>query len=112
MTERSWSPDSCPRCGEHRLIVTRVRCADCGLEMAADDLGHLCAHDSATGPGGRAETQNPPASSVPGPDPAPASVGASGAEDGVRTQILDAVAAGRLDPAVAAGLLAERGRES
>ena len=91
----TWTPSSCPRCAGHRLRVTRVWCADCGLELAAEDLGPLCASGA-----------EKPQREKPQHDEDAAGEGSPAASGSARDQILARVAAGELPPALAADLLA------
>lgn len=93
----TWTPSSCPRCAGHRLRVTRVWCADCGLELAAKDLGPLCACASGAEKPQREKPQH---------DEDAAGEGSPAASGSARDQILARVAAGELPPALAADLLA------
>lgn len=98
----TWTPSSCPRCAGHRLRVTRVWCADCGLELAAKDLGPLCACAS----GAEKPQREKPQREKPQHDEDAAGEGSPAASGSARDQILARVAAGELPPALAADLLA------
>jgi hypothetical protein len=98
----TWTPSSCPRCAGHRLRVTRVWCADCGLELAADDLGPACACAS----GAEKPQREKPQREKPQHDEDAAGEGSPAASGSARDQILARVAAGELPPALAADLLA------
>ena len=98
----TWTPSSCPRCAGHRLRVTRVWCADCGLELAAEDLGPLCACAS----GAEKPQREKPQREKPQHDEDAAGEGSPAASGSARDQILARVAAGELPPALAADLLA------
>lgn len=98
----TWTPSACPRCAGHRLRVTRVWCADCGLELAADDLGPACACAS----GAEKPQREKPQREKPQHDEDAAGEGSPAASGSARDQILARVAAGELPPALAADLLA------
>ncbi len=98
----TWTPSSCPRCAGHRLRVTRVWCVDCGLELAADDLGPACACAS----GAEKPQREKPQREKPQHDEDAAGEGSPAASGSARDQILARVAAGELPPALAADLLA------
>ena len=103
----TWTPSSCPRCAGHRLRVTRVRCADCGLELAADDLGPACACASGAEKPQREKPQREkPQREKPQHDEDAAGEGSPAASGSARDQILARVAAGEVPPALAADLLA------